>query len=695
MTGIPTAIGQPSQREPERRGEGTDLKEKQWRAPATVQLNVAITEELADMIAEEAVKAGSTRRWLARLSRGVSPQVRARARAYCEKLRYLNRNVVVDTVKPDAPDKPEPRSGNLRGIADMAKQRLMDGDYNIGADGYLFRWTCGRWASLADAVARTTVRVPGEPGFRPNKEGAASLEGVNMIDLPDDLLLEFGNAVECAMARIADLTFHHFARPEIPVFSELHAAGAHLVALAGLQGCQTIAAGKPRPDDPFQGKQPACAKNVDTGPTDTKGLPTGPDPAFLGTLQPTPPFSRSGGFIVTGSGARNSVNADPDQSQIVLSGNVTTSGKAKDVGAFEVGFVQTVLSDDNVSTYVGGQKVFRELPLPLRDGAPPGDPNHTDAPWFAKDAHAQAAAGSVNVSMIDEPNATAFVRFPNLAQTSFAISPPKSGAEVVTPPLHTTQVPDPRDPTKQRSVIRQGFAEDKPNDIIDKVDREVEFITWLVARRRGTAPSRASTEFLSGVRSRLELHPSIVARPAGSNALDFTGSGAWTLTAAAATASDISDVRLSGAVPGEFATRFRLGPGGTPLFNEFLSSDEQVPGRDQNQGLHINAWRIEVARIASPHRAGKPALAVPMLVSVKVDLATGRVILDDPATLAAGAVTIKAVGGQPLAPADAQKLAVDVFPEVRKLVVGFIPNAQTQNSGTVVLAVSLPAQPGP
>ena len=66
MPGIPTAIAEPSQRELERGGEGAELKEKR-RRPPTVQLNVAITEELADMIAEEAVKAGSTRRWLARL----------------------------------------------------------------------------------------------------------------------------------------------------------------------------------------------------------------------------------------------------------------------------------------------------------------------------------------------------------------------------------------------------------------------------------------------------------------------------------------------------------------------------------------------------------------------------------------------------------------------------------------------------
>jgi hypothetical protein len=35
MTGIPTAIGETSQRELERRGEGVELKEKQRRAPPT------------------------------------------------------------------------------------------------------------------------------------------------------------------------------------------------------------------------------------------------------------------------------------------------------------------------------------------------------------------------------------------------------------------------------------------------------------------------------------------------------------------------------------------------------------------------------------------------------------------------------------------------------------------------------------
>jgi hypothetical protein len=45
-------------------GEGEGRRRK---APPVVQMNFNITEELADIITEEARKAGSTRRWLARL----------------------------------------------------------------------------------------------------------------------------------------------------------------------------------------------------------------------------------------------------------------------------------------------------------------------------------------------------------------------------------------------------------------------------------------------------------------------------------------------------------------------------------------------------------------------------------------------------------------------------------------------------
>jgi outer membrane protein OmpA-like peptidoglycan-associated protein len=611
-------------------------------------------------------------------------------------LRHKNRNVVVGTIKPDAPAPAGPVKGGMRGIADTARQRLIDGDYNIGADGYLYRWTCGRWNSLADAVAHTTVRIQGDPGWVVNHEGVEILTGLNEIHLPDELLTEFGGEVECAMARIVDLTFHHFARPNLAIFSQLHKAGAHLVALAGLAGCQKLgAAGMPNAVDPFAGKQPACATNVDTGPLDTKGLPAGPVPVFFGLMQPDAPFSRSGSLLVHGSNAAGAVSAEPDTTPMAFSGTVTTSGKAKQAGAFDIGFVQTALEDENVGTYVGGQKVLRELPLPLRDGAPAGDPNHIEAPWFAAGARKAATPGNTSVAMTDEPNVSGLARFPNLVRTSFAQASNTKKSVVVAPPSHIEQVPSANDPTKMVDATVPGFAEDQPNDIIDRMDRRLEFSTWLVARRRGAALSRDSTQFLTGVRTTLELHPSIVAKPVGAGGLNFSGSGSWTLKAVPAVPDDIGEMRLSGAVPGEFATRFLLTPGGTPLFNEFLRTDEQVAGRDVNGGLHINSWRTEVAKIVDEHRAGKSALLVPMLVTVRVDLATGRTALDNPSTLAGDAVTIKPIAGQPLDPAQAHKLAVEVFPEVRKLVVGFIPGFQNRNTGLTNLAVTLSAQVTP
>lgn len=605
-----------------------------------------------------------------------------------DKLRHLNRNVVVGIEKPDAPEATLPRSGDLRGIADTAKQRLIAGDYAIGADGYLLRWTCGRWGSLAAAVSRTTVLVRGDPGFVNNEKGLATLQGLNTICLPDEILLEFANGVDCAMARIADLTFHHFARSEIPNFFELHAAGAHLVALAGLQGCKDIGVGKPAPVDPFQGKQPACAKNVDVGPTQTKGLPTGPVPTFSGTINPASPTTRSGTFTTDASAQR--VNADPQQTPIELSGVVSTSGKPQDIDAYEVGFVQTALGDDNVASYVGGQKIIRELPLPLRDGAPPQAPTHAEAPWFDQGARTRAKPGTVEVQAIDEPNATAFTFFPNLAKTTFARVPQK-GFEVVDGPTHTREATDPKSPGKKVEVQVQGFEKGPQNDIVDKIDRKLEFLTWLVARRRGAAPSRDSTQFLSGVRMTLELHPSFLAFPAGRD-LRIVGSGSWKLASSTATTSDISDARLSGAVPGEFAAKHRMSGGTVPLFSEFLRSDEQVPGRDKNQGQQLSAWRSEVLRIAEAHRRGKPKLAVPLSITVKVDLATGRVILDDPVTMAARAVTVREVAGQSITDAEATNFAADVFPEIRKLVLGFAPGLQTRNSEVADLLVSLPAK---
>jgi hypothetical protein len=58
----PIAALQPAPMPANGQGDG-----RRRKAPPVVQMNFNITEELADIITEEARKAGSTRRWLARL----------------------------------------------------------------------------------------------------------------------------------------------------------------------------------------------------------------------------------------------------------------------------------------------------------------------------------------------------------------------------------------------------------------------------------------------------------------------------------------------------------------------------------------------------------------------------------------------------------------------------------------------------
>ena len=64
LRSVPTAVADEPQSAPaiywEKEG-------KRRKAPPVVQMNFNITEELADIITEEARKAGSTRRWLARM----------------------------------------------------------------------------------------------------------------------------------------------------------------------------------------------------------------------------------------------------------------------------------------------------------------------------------------------------------------------------------------------------------------------------------------------------------------------------------------------------------------------------------------------------------------------------------------------------------------------------------------------------
>jgi|ERR1700722_7969135 len=72
---LPAATGTPIPTHDEQRSRGGEGGRQ--RAPRTVQVNMAVTEDLARVIAREAAKAGSTRRFIARLMRDAGYEVPA------------------------------------------------------------------------------------------------------------------------------------------------------------------------------------------------------------------------------------------------------------------------------------------------------------------------------------------------------------------------------------------------------------------------------------------------------------------------------------------------------------------------------------------------------------------------------------------------------------------------------------------
>lgn len=65
ISGIPTATGEPApEHERDRGGEGSQ-RERGRKAPPVYQINFAATQHMAELIANEAQKFGSTRRFIA------------------------------------------------------------------------------------------------------------------------------------------------------------------------------------------------------------------------------------------------------------------------------------------------------------------------------------------------------------------------------------------------------------------------------------------------------------------------------------------------------------------------------------------------------------------------------------------------------------------------------------------------------
>ena len=612
--------------------------------------------------------------------------------------RPRNRVAVIESNPPEQRPRPDATGMTMAQIRDAAKQRIADGDYPLAADAYFARWSCGRWRRLADAVARTTVLIEGtETSLTASDElGTTASTGPNTIVISPDIA-DAPDPIGCAANRITDLTLHHFSRPVLSNFEDQHRAGMHLVHLAGFPECRLPPTlGRPtlqvrsRPNsvDPFSGFVPRCADQPLQGPITGQPGQRGPatmetPPTFtVNSLSPT--SGTSGSAIPLPAFNPLTVGVEPD-SPFEITATVDATGAPASIANFEIGFVQTVMAENWINTYVDGRRERRRFPFPLRDGpnrsAPASQP-----PWFDKFSKVTAAPGTNRVKLTDAPNFRAFRFLPDLPSSIFVESiqvPRPGGGRNVTlerPTFQPRLGPVLPANTPQADIqAEQRRRELLANNVPDHGRRAIGFNTWVVARRKNPpAPdTHGGTQFLGGLRLVFNLTANWSSTPSG----DITGSGSFNLTSRPATGSDADAVMLRGATPLDF-----VGPTGVPLFAEFLDIDGPLP-RAQAGGLPRDAYFNAVRQIAQPHRTG-PFMRGEVIVRVNVEVATGRVILDTP-DLKRNAIRVLDTSFSIVDTPETRAFAIAIFPEVRKLVLGSGAFGNEPRTETSPLAIRL------
>jgi hypothetical protein len=604
--------------------------------------------------------------------------------------RPRNRMAVIEADPLQQTPRPDATGMSMEQIRNVAKQRIENGDYPLQADAYFARWSCGRWRTLAEAVARTNV-VTEEAGKTISagpELGTTASEGANTIVL-SPRIADTTDRIGCAANRITDLTFHHFSRPVLMNFEDQHHAGMHLVHLALFPECRIPAnvflgtpeevRSRPIPTDPFTGFIPRCADQPLAGPLiPQRGPATIDTPPTFAMNTPLGLFGSSGSVVPSPSNNPITVGAEPDGAFSVVA-NVDAIGTPASIADFEIGFVQTVMAESWVNTYVDGRKERRRFPLPLRDGPPRNDPA-SEPPWFASFAKMPAAPGTNQVTLTDAPNIRAFRFLPDIPTSTFVESiqvPRPGGGRNVTLerptfrrgvgpllPANASQ-----DDIERERVRREAFRNNAP----DRGRRVIDFNTWVVARRRNAPATHGATQFLAGVRLLFNLGTDWSPTSSGG----VLGTGSYNVTQRAASASDAEAVMLRGATPLDFT-----GPTGVPLFAEFLEVEGATP-RAQAGGLDRATYFAEAERIARPHRTA-PALRAAIMLRIAVEVATGRVLLDTP-DLKLNAIRVLDADRNILDTAEARDFARAIYPEVRELIAG--PSFSTNEPATGILQV--------
>jgi len=408
-------------------------------------------------------------------------------------LRTLNRVAVVsvDNGKID-PLKDGKRKATTpaekQAIVKEARDKLISGQYQLAADAYIALWTCGRTATLRQAVERLTILVNeknDEPSFRAIANGTEEGIGVNTI-LVSNATLNADNPIECAMGRIIDMAFHQavVGDPDLnpnptgllaenQLRFQRHLAGLHLIAVAGLSACtgagtvpKKVERGgrtdffgidKPIPDDPRKDLPPlSCAET----PQPTHLLTPSRaeqkrDKSSFAILEKD--FKPAAGGTLTANLIKPGAGfiSKPGQDMANFSAVVQLFGKPDDFSDYEVGFIQAIIDDQTLAEYESGHVVVQQLPLPIRVGAMKGD-IPAPAPWTGLTAKKQAdSSGKVSLD------------------TGFRLS-------------------------SEGNAVLSFFKPTLPPSVLFRLQRHSRIALWLAARRIGAPLDRFSVIFLDG-----------------------------------------------------------------------------------------------------------------------------------------------------------------------------------------------------
>ena len=294
-------------------------------------------------------------------------------------------------------------------IVDAAREQLMAGQYNLGADAYISFWTCGRTATVRQAVEHLNIVVQKDTSLARAK-GIAEGIGVNRIQI-SHVALSADNPIECTMGQIVATAFHHavLGDPDLSAAINVRsAAGRHLAHLAGLGACRgrliDVTNADPRAEhldqpqetDPLADTPPPPCAEAPQGARllpPAKGAKRREAPAFLPLeLNFTPATGKLLTNFVSGeTKAESQLIIKPEKDIFTANASVQLSGNPDTFGDYEVGFIQAVLDDETEVEYDSGHTVIQQLPTPIRLAALKGEPP-APMPWTTGTAMAKPNA---------------------------------------------------------------------------------------------------------------------------------------------------------------------------------------------------------------------------------------------------------------------------------------------------------------